>query len=103
MLQKKIELKIIYLIKLKKINWIGSIIENFIEQANQFGVLDEKRTDKLIDRSKAVQSHSTNEWIGLNGCIRKRIIEVNDNSKRKNEWNKHILNKKKYKKSWKNK
>ena len=58
-------------------------IEDFIEEAHQFEVLEERRTSKLRDRSKAFQSHSTNEWIGLNGCVKNRIIEVNDNSKRK--------------------
>ena len=68
--------------QIKKNNGIGCFIEDFIEQAHQFGVLDEKRTGKLRDRLKVFQSHSTNEWIGLNDCVRKRIVEVNDNSKR---------------------
>ena len=61
--------------QIKKFNWIGYSIEDFIEQAHKFGALDEQRTSKLRDRSKAFQSHSTNEWIGLNGCVRNRIIE----------------------------
>jgi len=93
------ELKIIYLIKLKKINGIGCFIEDFIEQAHQFGALDKRRTGKLRDRSKAFQSHSTNEWIGLNGCVKKRIIEVNVNSKRKRNGTNIFLTKKKLRKS----
>ena len=74
--------------QIKKYNGIGCFIEDFIEQAHQFGVLDERRTGKLRNRSKAFQSHSTNEWIGLNGSVQNRIIEVNKNSKRKrNETN----------------
>ena len=37
------ELKIIYLIKLKKTNGIDCYIEDFIEHAHQFGALDEKK------------------------------------------------------------
>ena len=85
--------------QIKKINEIGCFIEDFIEQAHQFGTLDEKRTGKLRDRSKAFQSHSTNEWIGLNGCVRKRIIEVNDNSKRERNGTNICLTKKRIRKS----
>ena len=85
--------------QIKKSNGIGCFIEDFIEQAHQFGALDEKRTGKLRDRSKAFQSHSTNEWIGLNGCVRKRIIEVNVNSKRKRNGTSIFLTKKKLQKS----
>ena len=47
--------------QIKKNHGIGCFIEDFIEQAHQFGALDEQRTGKLRDRSKAFQSHSTNE------------------------------------------
>ena len=65
-----------------------------MEPAHQFGALDEKKTGKLRYRSKAFQSHSTNESIGLNGCVRKRIVEVNDNSKRKRNGTNIFLQKK---------
>ena len=32
--------------QIEKFNGIGCIIEDFIEQAHQFGMLDEKRTGK---------------------------------------------------------
>ena len=57
------------------------------------------RTGKLRDRSKAFQSHSANEWIGLNGCVRKRIVKVNENSKRKRNGTNIFLTKKKLRKS----
>ena len=85
--------------QIKKFNGIGCFIEDFIEQAHQFESLDEKRTGKLRDRSKAFQSYSTNEQIGLNGCVRKRIVEVNDNSKRKRNGTNIFLTKKKLRKS----
>ena len=81
--------------QIKKINGKGCFVEDFIEQAHQFGALDEKRTGKLRDISKAFQSHPTNKWIWLNGCVRIRIIEVNDNSKRKRNGTNIFLTKKK--------
>ena len=45
--------------QIKKFNRIDYFVKNFIEQVHQFGALDEKRTGKLRDRSKAFQSHST--------------------------------------------
>ena len=44
--------------QIKKFNGIGCFIEDFIEQAYQFGALDERRTGKLRDRKKAFTSHS---------------------------------------------
>ena len=61
------ESKIIYLIKSNFTVKSGLFIECFIEQAHQFGNLDESRTGKLRDRGKAYNHHSTYEWIGLNG------------------------------------
>ena len=52
--------------QIKHFNGIGCFIEDFIEQAHQFGNLDESRTGKLRDRGKAFNHHSTYEWIGLN-------------------------------------
>ena len=72
--------------QMKKFNGIGCFIEDFIEQAHQFGALDEKRTGKL------------REWIGSNGCVRNRIIEVNDNSKRKRKGTNIYLPKKRIRK-----
>ena len=69
--------------QIKHYNGIGCFIEDFIEQAHQFGNLDESRTGKLRSREKAFDHHSKYEWIGLNGDVVKKTIEVKENSKRK--------------------
>ena len=55
--------------QIKHYNAIDCFIEDFIEQAYQFVNLDESRTDKLRDREKNYNHHSTYEWIGLNGNV----------------------------------
>ena len=85
--------------KIKKYNGIGCFIKDFIKQAHQFGVLDERRTGKLRDRPKAFQSHSRKEWISLNGSVKNRMIEVNENSKRKRNDTKIFVTKKIQRKS----
>jgi len=62
--------------KIKHYNGIGYFIEDFIEQAHQFVNLNESRTGKLRDREKAFNHHSTYEWIGLNGNVIKKTVEV---------------------------
>ena len=69
--------------QIKHYNGIGCFIEDFIEQAHQFGNLDGSRTGKLRDREKAYNHHSTYEWIGLNRNAIKKTIEEKENSKRK--------------------
>ena len=69
--------------QIKHFNGIGCFIEDFIEQAHQFGNLDESRTGKLRSREKAYDHHSKYEWIGLNGDVVKKTIDVKENSKRK--------------------
>ena len=41
-----------FLDQIKKYNGIGCFIEDFIEQAHQFGMLDEKRIANMRDRKK---------------------------------------------------
>jgi hypothetical protein len=43
-------------------NEIGDFLEDFIEQAHQFGMKEEKRTANMIDRMTAANSHSEWEW-----------------------------------------
>ena len=62
---------------------LAIFIEYFIEQAHQFGMLDEKRTGKMIDRKKAFVHHSKNEWIPINDDVKHKIIEVKHNTRRK--------------------
>ena len=56
--------------QIKKYNGIGWFIEDFIEQAHQFGMLDEKRTANMRDRTKASFSYSKNEIISNNGEVK---------------------------------
>ena len=39
--------------QIKKYNGLGCFIKDFIEQAQQFGMLDQKRTSNMRDRIKA--------------------------------------------------
>jgi hypothetical protein len=43
-------------------NGIGDFLEDFIEQAHQFGMKEEKRTANMRDRVRAANSHSKWEW-----------------------------------------
>ena len=69
--------------QIEKFNGIGYFIDNFIEHAYQFGMLDEKRTGKMRDINNAFVYHSTNEWISINGDEKNKIIEVKHNTRRK--------------------
>ena len=40
-----------------EINGIGCFIEDFIEQAHQFGILDRKRTNEMRDIKRALLNH----------------------------------------------
>eukprot|EP00978_Attheya_sp_CCMP212_P042544 scaffold260896_cov65-Attheya_sp.AAC.1 len=53
-----------YVTAVMMIKWqgIGCFIEDFIEQAYQFGVNDESRTRGMRDRARAATSHSTWEY-----------------------------------------
>ena len=43
-------------------NGIGDFLEDFIEQAHQFGMKEEKRTANMRDQVRAANSHSKWEW-----------------------------------------
>ena len=62
--------------QIKHFNGISCFIKDFIEHAHQFGNLDESRTGKLRDREKAFNHHSTYEWIGLNGNVKKNLLKL---------------------------
>ena len=47
--------------QIEKFNGIGYFIDNFIEHAYQFGMLDEKRTGKMRDINKDFVYHSFNK------------------------------------------
>ena len=50
--------------QIQKFNGIGCFIKDFIEQAHQFGMLDEKRTGKTRDRKNL--SYIIQQ---MNGCL----------------------------------
>ena len=68
--------------QIEKFNGNNCFIEDFIEQAYQFGMLDEKLTSQMRDRKKSFVYHSTNAWISINGDVKKNI-EVKHNTRRK--------------------
>jgi hypothetical protein len=47
---------------MEKWNGIGDFLEDFIEQAHQFGMKEEKQTANMRDRVRAAKSHSKWEW-----------------------------------------
>ena len=56
--------------QIKEYDGIGDFIEDFIEQAHQFGMLDEIRTANMRDRKKSSFNHSRNETISNNGEVK---------------------------------
>ena len=77
------ESKIICFNKLRNSKKLAIFIEYFIEQAHQFEILEGRRTGKIRDRKKAFVYHSRNEWKSINGDVKKKIIEVKHNTRRK--------------------
>jgi hypothetical protein len=65
-------------------NGIGDFLEDFIEQAHQFGMKEEKRTANMRDRVKAASSHSRWEWAEKTcSDVRKAKEEVKQMTDRK--------------------
>ena len=56
--------------QIKKYNGTGCFIEDFIEQAHQFGMLDEKITANMKDRVKVSFNHSKMESISNNSEVK---------------------------------
>ena len=69
--------------QVKKYNGIDCFIEDFIEQEHQFGMLDEKRTANMRDRTKASFNNSKNESISNNGEGKLKIEQVRMQIRRK--------------------
>ena len=61
---------------------IGSFVEDFVEQAHQFGVKDEVRT-RGLNRSQAYKSHSKWEWRSNRVEVMMARLEMIMNTKRK--------------------
>ncbi len=67
-------------------NGIGDFLEDFIEQAHQFGMKEEKRTANMRDRVRAANSHSKWEWadkMSSDVRIAKEEVKVKTSRKRK--------------------
>ena len=60
--------------QIEKFNGIGCFVEDFIEQAHQFKMLN-KKAGKSRDRKNIAYIIFTNEWIFINDDV-KTIIEV---------------------------
>ena len=65
-----------------KYNRIGCFIEDFIEQAHQYGMLEERKSANMRDREKTTHDHSKMEMIRNNGKVINEIIEVKRNTRR---------------------
>jgi hypothetical protein len=65
-------------------NGIGDFLEDFIEQAHQFGMREEKRTANMRDRVRAANSHSKWEWADkMSSDVRIAKEEVKQKTSRK--------------------
>ena len=65
-----------------KYNGIGCFIEDFIEHAHQYGMLEERKSANMRDREKAAHNHSKMEMIRNNGKIINKIIGIKRNTRR---------------------
>ena len=62
--------------QIKTYNGIRCFIEDFIEQAHQFGIKGEKRTANMKDIVKTSINHSRIESVSLNGEVKSKVKEV---------------------------
>ncbi len=69
--------------QMRDFNGIGCFLEDFVEQAHQFGMRDEKRTTNMPDRKRKYNSHSSNEVASLNAEVIAHKEVVSNKSKRK--------------------
>ena len=69
--------------QMRDFNGIGCFLEDFVEQAHQFGMRDEKRTANMPDRKRKYNSHSSNEVASLNAEVIAHKEVVSNKSKRK--------------------
>ena len=79
--------------QINKHNRIGCFIEDFIEQAHQFGMIDEQRTANMRDREKVAHNHSKNESISNNGKVKLKIehleCKLDEDKIKENQWMKN--------------
>ena len=69
--------------QIQRYNGIGCFIKDFIEQAHQFGMKDEKRTANTRDRCRVANSHSKWKKMAQNIKVIAKKEEVCTRSKRK--------------------
>jgi hypothetical protein len=75
-------------------NGIGDFLEDFIEQAHQFGMKEEKRTANMRDRVRAANSHSKWEWADkMSSEVRIAKEEVKQKTSRKRKADEQPLRK----------
>ena len=65
-----------------KSNRIRCFVEDLIEQTHQYGILEERKSANMRDRSKAAHNYSKMEMIRNNGKVIDKIIEVRRNIRR---------------------
>jgi hypothetical protein len=74
------------IVAMEQWNGIGDFLEDFIEQAHQFGMKEEKRTANMRDRVRAADSHSKWEWADKMSSamhISKEVVKEKTSGKRK--------------------
>ena len=59
-----------------KYNGIGCFIDDFIEQVHQYGMLEERKSANMRDRSKVAHNSSKMEMVRNNGKVINKIIEL---------------------------
>ena len=59
-----------------KYSGIGCFIEDFIKQAHQYRMLEERKSANMRDIAKAALNHSKMEMICNNGQVINKILEV---------------------------
>jgi hypothetical protein len=75
-------------------NGTGDFLEDFIEQAHQFGMKEEKQTANMRDRVRAVNYHSKWEWAGKMSsdvCIAKEEVKEKTSRNKRKAGNKQPL------------
>jgi hypothetical protein len=67
----------------ERLQGFGDFTEDYIEQAHQWGEIEERRTHGLRDRTKAANAHSKWEFMRLNPLVVKEVTIVAEGAKRK--------------------
>ena len=68
--------------QMRDFDGIGCFLEDFVEQAHQFGMRDEKRTANMTDKKRKYTSHSKSEVASLNPEVIAHKKVVSQKSKR---------------------